>query len=79
LKYTRFWQQKLAATLTLELYTEITPLILAKETPITSAQIKVLLPHNIQPYLLEGLAEATEFCLHNTYTKPMLLQGKRKK
>jgi hypothetical protein len=73
LKYTGFWQKKLAAILALEAYTEITPLILAKETPLTSAQIEVLLRHNIQPYLLDNLAEATEFCLHNTYAKPMLL------
>ena len=73
LKYTGFWQQKLAAILALEPCAKTTPLILARETPLTSAQIEVLLRHNIQPYLLNNLAEATEFCLHNTYTKPMLL------
>lgn len=73
LKYTGFWQQKLAAILSLEPYAKTTPLILARETPLTSVQIEVLLRHNIQPYLLDNLAEAAEFCLYNTYTKPMLL------
>lgn len=65
LRYTGFWQQKLAAILALESPIKAMPLILAKETPLTSAQIEVLLRHNIQPYLLTNLAEAVELCVHN--------------
>lgn len=62
LRYNGFWNEKLTTMLTLPVQAQVTPLILAEETPLSGTQKALLAACNIRPYLFGSLAEAVELC-----------------